>query len=217
MPQQDLRARDLCGTTGGCRNPRSSDAATREATTLPGAEPWWGGRSAHGSTDRDAGQRRYTTAHGCLGRIGQEVHTPRILAVDDWAWRRGHRYGSILVGLERNQVIDLLPDRQAETWPSGSSSIPRRGGCSRSRRSLSTTDMNITKSSPLYARQLEMWAGCPGIQQAGKPLVSVAMRRMTSRSAPSGSMSALCSQPVERSRRPAASRLLGQSSFPEKH
>jgi len=41
--------------------------------------------------------------------------TPRVLAVDDWAWRRGHRNGTILVDLERNQVVDLLPDRQAET------------------------------------------------------------------------------------------------------
>jgi transposase len=39
----------------------------------------------------------------------------RILAVDDWAWRRGDRYGTILVDLERNQVVDLLADRQAET------------------------------------------------------------------------------------------------------
>ena len=33
-------------------------------------------------------------------------------------WRRGHRYGTILVDLERNQVVDLLPDRQAETLAS---------------------------------------------------------------------------------------------------
>jgi transposase len=41
--------------------------------------------------------------------------TPRVLAVDDWAWRRGQNYGSILVDLERNTVVDLLPDRETDT------------------------------------------------------------------------------------------------------
>ena len=40
---------------------------------------------------------------------------PRVLGVDDWAWRRGQRYGTIVVDLERNRVVDLLADRQAET------------------------------------------------------------------------------------------------------
>lgn len=40
---------------------------------------------------------------------------PRVLGVDDWAWLRGHRYGTALVDLERNVVVDLLHDRQAET------------------------------------------------------------------------------------------------------
>lgn len=40
---------------------------------------------------------------------------PRVLGMDDWAWRKGQRYGTILCDLERRCVVDLLPDRQANT------------------------------------------------------------------------------------------------------
>jgi transposase len=43
------------------------------------------------------------------------IVTPRVLGVDDWAQRKGQVYGTILVDLERRCVIDLLPDRRAET------------------------------------------------------------------------------------------------------
>jgi transposase len=38
---------------------------------------------------------------------------PRVIGLDEWAWRRGRRFGTMICDLERRQVIELLPVRSA--------------------------------------------------------------------------------------------------------
>ncbi|MBZ0309885.1 MAG: ISL3 family transposase, partial [Anaerolineae bacterium] len=52
-----------------------------------------------------------------LVRSSPEPITPwvRYLGIDDWAYCKGKRYGTILVNLETHQVVDVLPDAEADT------------------------------------------------------------------------------------------------------
>src|SRR3954454_15466528 len=47
--------------------------------------------------------------------VARSTEAPRVVGIDDWAWKRGHRYGTIICDLERRRIIDILPDREAAT------------------------------------------------------------------------------------------------------
>lgn len=38
----------------------------------------------------------------------------RVVGIDDWSWLKGCRFGTLIVDLERRQVVDVLPERSAE-------------------------------------------------------------------------------------------------------
>ena len=46
---------------------------------------------------------------------GTSQRATRVVGVDDWAWQKGCRYGTIMVDLERREVVDVLADRSAKT------------------------------------------------------------------------------------------------------
>jgi hypothetical protein len=39
----------------------------------------------------------------------------RVVGIDDWSWRKGTTYGTIMVDLERREVVDILQDRSADS------------------------------------------------------------------------------------------------------
>jgi transposase len=59
-----------------------------------------------------------TNADTLMRRIRQaplpQQAAVRVLGVDDWAFRKGHHYGTILCDLERRRPVDLSPERSAE-------------------------------------------------------------------------------------------------------
>jgi transposase len=51
---------------------------------------------------------------------------PSVVGIDDWAWKRNQRYGTIVCDLERRKPVTLLPDRApatAEAWFCGQPQI----------------------------------------------------------------------------------------------
>lgn len=42
-------------------------------------------------------------------------HALSVVGIDDFAWRRNHRYGAIVCGLQRRRTVTLLPDREPAT------------------------------------------------------------------------------------------------------
>ena len=48
-----------------------------------------------------------------ITRIGAE--SVRVLGIDDFAFRKGDVYGTILVDLERHKIVDLLPERSTQS------------------------------------------------------------------------------------------------------
>ena len=49
------------------------------------------------------------------GHVLQDRPPVHVIGIDDWAWKRGQRYGSIICDLERRRIVDLLPDREPVT------------------------------------------------------------------------------------------------------
>jgi len=87
--------------------------------------------------------------------ITSSAHAPRVLGIDDWAWRKGHRYGTILCDLERGKVVDLLPDRSTESTAQWLRAHPGTEIVSRDRASLYA--QAATAAAPHAVQVADRW------------------------------------------------------------
>jgi transposase len=78
-----------------------------------------GGRPAAGFAKRMMLPVSKDTLLRLVRRRSRPPADPLKVSIDDWAWRRNHRYASIVCNLERRRVVTLLPDREpatAQAW-----------------------------------------------------------------------------------------------------
>jgi transposase len=63
----------------------------------------------------------------------QRLEQVSLLGIDDWSFRRGRQFGTILVNLATHEIIDLLPNRETETAQSWMQAHPEIDLVSRDR------------------------------------------------------------------------------------
>ena len=117
---------DLCRRRIFCeRLPDVVEAYARKTCRLDGALTWLafalggeaGARTAERLRMKISGDTLLRMIRRSAGKqsLSPAGNEPKVIGVDDWAWRKGCTYGTIIVNLERRKVIDLLPDREAGT------------------------------------------------------------------------------------------------------
>ncbi|MFF3137674.1 transposase family protein [Streptomyces mirabilis] len=95
---------------------------SKYARAGPGVNVWW--RAVALAVGGRPGARlcRVLAAPTGRARLFGQLHappvpsrSPRVLGVDDFAFRRSRTYGTIILDVEKSAVIDVLPDRTSET------------------------------------------------------------------------------------------------------
>ncbi len=79
----------------------------------------------------------------------------RVLGIDDFAFRKGNAYGTILVDLERHKVVDLLPERSTQTTADWLRRHPGVEVVSRDRSNVYA--QGISEGAPEAAQVADRW------------------------------------------------------------
>jgi transposase len=86
-----------------------------------------------------------------------EIGKVRVLGVDDFAFKKGSTYGTILVDLEEHKVVDLLPERSQESLVGWFGSHPGAGVEVASRDRSNIYREGLTKGAPGATHVADRW------------------------------------------------------------
>src|SRR6266568_3778855 len=81
--------------------------------------------------------------------------SPRVVGIDDWSWKRGLRYGTLICDLENNRPIDVLADRSVQTVSAWFEKRPSVEIVSRDRSSEYAAA--ISKGAPQALQVADVW------------------------------------------------------------
>jgi transposase len=81
--------------------------------------------------------------------------SPRIVGIDDWSWKRGLLYATLICNLENHRPIDVLPDRSVETVSRWFEQRPSVEIVSRDRSSEYAA--GISKGAPQALQVADLW------------------------------------------------------------
>jgi len=112
----------------------------------------------------------------------------RVIGIDDWAWRKGQSYGSILVNLETHKILDLLPERTVESVIAWLASHPEIEIVSRDRGG--TYVDGTTQGAPLAVQICDRWHLMKNVGDAVEAYLIRARVRIPDASSQSGAVEA---------------------------
>lgn len=109
-------------------------------------------------------------------RGSPRIVPPTVIGVDDWAWRRNHRYGTLICDLERRRTIALLPDREPATTQAWLEQQPQVSIVARDR--ASGNALAVSKALPAATQVADRWHLMENATRAFLDAVRKSMRQI---------------------------------------